>query len=335
MKILAVDDDAIFLRLLSVNLTKMNYTDVTLVDSPQSALRALDTTDTPFDCFLLDINMPGMDGIALCEAIRKRPTYASAPILMLTGLSGQDDMAAAFKAGATDYTTKPIDELELSTRLKLAGDALARKQEIDLLHAEVEAKQYDAGGPGRVSLSTSFALDDVLGSIEYLAFENFLYRTSVEAHRVFVFAVKIRNADEIFQAADTGDFMFLVNSVGDVIGDALKSRKFFLTYAGNGVFAIALLDGIGLDLEGFSANLFYDCAELEIRAANGKALGPELVIGAPAKSSFLPWKANVDALSEAISNVETAALEVRMAASALPSPKLRKLSPLQRLLRAS
>lgn len=335
MKILAVDDDAIFLRLLSVNLKKMNYTDVTSVDSPHGALRALDAADVPFDCFLLDINMPGMDGIALCEEIRKRPAYASAPILMLTGLSGQDDMAAAFKAGATDYTTKPIDELELSTRLKLASDALARKQEIDRLHAAVEAKHHDAGGLVRVALSTSFPLDDVLGSIEYLAFENFLYRTSVEAHRVFVFAVKIRNADEIFQAASNADFMFLINSVGDVIGDALKSRKFFLTYAGNGVFAIALLDGIGLDLEGFSASVFYDCSELEIPAANGKALVPDLVIGAPAKSSFLPWKANADALSEAISNVEMAALEARMAASALPASKPRKLSPLQRLLKAS
>lgn len=311
MRILAVDDDDIHRRLLAVFLAKLHFDDLTLADSAQTALNLIHDAKTPFECFLLDINMPGMNGIDLCKTIRSEPNYAGVPILMLTGLSERSHMEAAFQAGATDYITKPIDEFEISTRLRLANDFLVKKQKIDSLDAQIEANQNDHEPHQKIALSTAFALDDVLGAIEYLAFENFLFRTSVETHCLDVFAVKVVNVEEIFDVSNSQDFQFLMNSIGDSIGDVLKTRHFFLSYAGHGIFPIALLDNIGLDLESFALDLFNLSSDLDLRLPNRDAVRPELVIGAMVQSSFLPWKANLNVLSEAIGNVERAARQFR------------------------
>jgi len=335
VRILAVDDDDIHLRLLSVFLRKLQYEDLTLADSSEAALNLILDADPPFECFILDINMPGMNGIELCRTIRSDPKYADVSVLMLTGLSDRKHMEAAFQAGATDYITKPIEEFELSVRLKLANELLVKKREIDTLGARIKATQNDPRADERVSLSTAFALDDVLGAIEYLAFENFLFRTSVEAHNLDVVAVKVANVEDIFKASNSQDFQFVMNCVGDTIGDALKTRQFFLSYAGNGIFPIALLDNVGLDLENFVLELFNQSSDLDLILNDRNVVHPELVIGAIVKSSFLSWKANLNVLSEAIANVESAASQLREATPRVTGERPRKWSPRNWLLKVS
>lgn len=335
MRILAVDDDDIHSRLLAIFLRKLQYNDLTLADSSEAALNLILDAEPPFECFLLDINMPGMNGIELCRTIRSEPRYAGVPILMLTSLSDRKHMEAAFQAGATDYITKPIEEFELSTRLKLAHDLLVKKREIDSLGAKIEATRNDHRADERITLSTAFALDDVLGAIEYLAFENFLFRTSVETHNLDVVAVKVANVEEIFNVSDSQDFQFVMNCVGDTIGDALKTRQFFLSYAGNGIFPIALLDNVGLDLESFALELFNLSVDLDLRMSNREMVRPELVIGAIVKSSFLPWKANLNVLSEAIASVETAASQLRRSDPRRSGEQPRKWSARRWFLKAS
>ena len=121
MRILAVDDDEIFLGLLSDATKAAGFDDVTLATSASMAMKLAESTDEPFDCFFLDIQMPGIDGIKLCSWIRNHHRYRGAPILMITGLCDRQYIEKAFAAGATDYLTKPIDFLELSTRARLAS----------------------------------------------------------------------------------------------------------------------------------------------------------------------------------------------------------------------
>ncbi len=70
MKMLAVDDDEVILDLLSLILEQEGHTDVVMSNSGEHALGVIDNTLSPFDCILLDIQMPKMDGIELCAKIR-------------------------------------------------------------------------------------------------------------------------------------------------------------------------------------------------------------------------------------------------------------------------
>lgn len=101
MKILAVDDEPIFVEILEVALGELGYHDVTPAFSAQAALREIEHSKETFDCILLDIRMPGTDGVQLCRMIRAMPRYNRVPIMMVTSMSDRSFIDAAFNAGAT------------------------------------------------------------------------------------------------------------------------------------------------------------------------------------------------------------------------------------------
>lgn len=119
MKILAVDDDPLFLEVVTTSLDHLGYQDVTLASSAPEALAALDNASVPFDCCLFDIQMPEMDGITLIGATREKPAYKHTPILMLTHASDRAVIDDAFSAGAIDYLNKPLDWVELKARMQV------------------------------------------------------------------------------------------------------------------------------------------------------------------------------------------------------------------------
>ncbi len=122
MSILAVDDDAFILELLPKITAKTGFADVTGADGAAAALSLLERRDEPFDCLMLDISMPGMDGIELCRRIRAMPAYSKTPIIMLTAMRDIGNIGSAIVAGATDYATKPFDIEDLRARLEHAWD---------------------------------------------------------------------------------------------------------------------------------------------------------------------------------------------------------------------
>ena len=107
-KILLVDDEVVFTNNMSKLLTNRGYR-VTAVNSGDAAIRALDEED--FDVVVLDLKMPGMDGIATLREIKKLGLFTET--LVLTGHGSIDTALAATKLGAYDFLTKPceIDEL--------------------------------------------------------------------------------------------------------------------------------------------------------------------------------------------------------------------------------
>jgi len=130
MKILAVDDDRILLHLLEGILASADYDEVHNCESAERALELIATERKPFSCFLLDIQMPGMDGIELCRRIRDFPQHADTPILMLTSMSEKSYIDRAFSAGASDYLTKPLDATEIIVRLGVAEQLMKERRSV-------------------------------------------------------------------------------------------------------------------------------------------------------------------------------------------------------------
>lgn len=133
-KVLVIEDDPDIARLVKLQLGELSCA-VTLAADGPSGLAAFETK--PFDLVILDLMLPGIDGLELCRRIRARPGYT--PILMLTAKSGEIDRVLGLEMGADDYVTKPFSVLELVARVKaifrrvdsLASRAEASEQVID------------------------------------------------------------------------------------------------------------------------------------------------------------------------------------------------------------
>lgn len=152
-KILVVDDNEQNRALAEATLESEGHA-VTLAQSGEEALRALE--QGAFDCVLLDVRMPGLDGFAVCERIRALPGGAEVPIIFLTALRDVETFDRALAAGADDFLTKPVRPTELIVRvqsvlkLRRMGDELRehyeliRKQRDDLLRLGLQKEMLTA-----------------------------------------------------------------------------------------------------------------------------------------------------------------------------------------------
>lgn len=111
MHILAVDDDPAILSLIQRALEKDGLDITTVSDSQKVLSLSLNT----FDTILLDVMMPGIDGLTLCHEIRSR---TDCPILFLTAKTMENDVIAGLSEGADDYLTKPFGIGELRARIQ-------------------------------------------------------------------------------------------------------------------------------------------------------------------------------------------------------------------------
>lgn len=306
MRILAVDDDQILLGILNTALQKAGYTDITFANSAEEALEKIDTAPRPFECFLLDIQMPEVDGIDLCRMIRARNEYMQTPIIMITRLSDKAHIDKAFAARATDYVTKPFDDLELASRIRLAERLNTQQNSLRAQTAQVAELRHQIDHQNTIDLTAPMQLDDVVGGIDYLAMQNYLLQMTGGIFKLNLFAVKVTNITDAYARASASEFRLMVNSAADVIGECLKSREFFLSYAGNGVFPVVVQGRAELDMERLQIDLGVQGTELDFDLTRGRSIQLDLTLGTPANPKLLSKGRVLDALNEAISNAEAA-----------------------------
>ena len=114
-RILVVDDIPANVKLLEARLLA-EYFDVLTAENGYRALEICEQTQV--DLILLDIMMPGMDGFEVCERLKANPRTQHIPVVMVTALDQPSDRVRGLKAGADDFLTKPVNDLQLISRVK-------------------------------------------------------------------------------------------------------------------------------------------------------------------------------------------------------------------------
>ncbi len=185
-RILVVEDESDIARLLELHLQDSGF-HVTLAGDGHAGMRQ--AFARPWDLIILDLRLPGPDGLAICRALRRDQVYV--PVLMLTSKSSELDRVLGLELGADDYVTKPFSVCELLARVKAIFrrvDSLGREpgtasqmltlgelridparhevrvngEEVNLTAREFQLLLYFARHPGRV-FSRSQLLDNVWG----------------------------------------------------------------------------------------------------------------------------------------------------------------------------
>jgi DNA-binding response OmpR family regulator len=181
-KILVVEDEKDIRELIVYNLAKNGYSAEGTGDG-QDALKKIKTGR--FDLVLLDLMLPGMDGIDLCRTLKSDQAFSATPVIMISARTEELDKVLGLEIGADDYITKPFSTRELMARVKAVlrrspvraekkAEGLIktgpfvidtekyvltkRGSEIGLSAMEFKLLAYMAGRPGKV-MSRDFLLD--------------------------------------------------------------------------------------------------------------------------------------------------------------------------------
>ena len=252
MKFLIVDDEPIILRLMTEVLIGFGYEDIVCAQGGYEALQILGKAHTRFDCFMLDIQMPQIDGIELCRTIRSMPGYASTPIIMSTVMRDIGHIKRAFAAGATDYTIKPFDVIELIERVRLA----------EIITDPEQARQ--------MAMIRSRSLEDQKAPdilVSRTALENYV-RNCRQQNLTLPAAIAFK------VPPDEG---FGVNDVACVLGRIFNGHEIFLSYQGDGEFLMLCDRHAVIAEETLESLLGKDLARM--RAEIGDEPAPQIDLG--------------------------------------------------------
>jgi len=114
--VLVVEDDPTVAEVVTSYLERADHHTESIADGTSAAARLSDAADRSIDLVILDLMLPGLDGIEVCRRLRSaRPEL---PVIMLTALGEEDDRIAGLEVGADDYITKPFSPRELVLRVE-------------------------------------------------------------------------------------------------------------------------------------------------------------------------------------------------------------------------
>ena len=237
MRILVVDDEPVIVQVVTRFLTASTHHEPQSAFSAKTALEAISKAEEPFECFLVDIQMPKVDGIDLVRMIRETPGYANTPIIMLTAMREKRYLDRAFSAGATDYAGKPFDYDDLQRRLQDAQRlALAKDRR---QNQPVVAGALDGMGSGEkeIALDDPIALPDITAAVDYAEFEN--YARQLLRRQLFkatAIAFKIDEVDRLYHESTTAKFISRIRVAATAAEEVLLASGGILSYRGSGVF---------------------------------------------------------------------------------------------------
>ncbi|QIE45546.1 response regulator [Pseudohalocynthiibacter aestuariivivens] len=314
MKIMAVDDDILSLDLLGECLSEGGYECVSLLSSPNDAIKRLTETAIAYECILLDVDMPEKNGIELCAEIRRLPRYASTPIIMITRHKDRRAIEKSFSRGATDYITKPYEFFEVLTRIRIAERLVQERQAaIDSYFA---AQNSARGKPllpatlrDRSASSTVMADDPEIVSEQIMSlsvFQNYLEQvTRTDECTIDLIAIKVRRIDEIFANTSPADFVGFLKTVAGVVVEHFDSKRTFLTHVGNGTFLSAVTGACSATSAELEARMLGRLQTRKLPLVCLREIPTALIVGEPLTLKTAPKLNFRRATKAAIARVES------------------------------
>ncbi len=293
MRILVVDDDPIILDLLADTLTEGQGYHLDMHTSAEAGLEALNASKDPFDCILLDIMLPGIDGIQMCQKLRESTRFCSTPILMITSSGEVGLMARAFEAGATDFINKPFSPDELSARVAMAGllnQSLAKAQHtMSTLSDQIRLRFEEA-----IDLETD-------GLSSALAIENELLRNRSECFAMSMFSINIVGLRGIYRSVRAPAFRRVLETAAAAAVTVLEDRHFKLAYVGQGRFVGVILGRGRVDYDDLSARFENRLREIWQTVPTGVPVAPDFAIAAISSQRFWSGMSASDTLRRYLS----------------------------------
>lgn len=119
--VLIVEDEIAILDLIKFNLLKLNYS-VVGVTTGETALEAARSRRP--DCIVLDVMLPGMDGIEVCRTLRAESSMSTIPVIFVSARGEDEDVRTGLGAGASDYVCKPFSPRDLVGRIRRLVEAV-------------------------------------------------------------------------------------------------------------------------------------------------------------------------------------------------------------------
>ncbi|HET9010179.1 MAG TPA: response regulator [Gemmatimonadaceae bacterium] len=171
MRVLLADDDVIARTLLCAVLADFSH-DVVIAEDGERAWELFQEAPAPL--VVLDINMPGLDGLTVCRLIRGHAAGRETFVLVVTARDGRDDLTAVLAAGADDYVTKPTSPENLHARLEIAGQRIVQNAASRAAEAELARSRWLAGiGETTIAIEHEInnPLSALLGHTELLLME--------------------------------------------------------------------------------------------------------------------------------------------------------------------
>jgi CheY-like chemotaxis protein len=300
MKILAVDDDPVFQDILIEALRVIGQEDITKAGSAAAALAILRSPHHAYDCILLDIQMPDMDGVSLCRVLRNLPEYRRVPIVMITSQSAKRYIDDAFAAGATDYVTKPLDRLDLKARIGMVARLVEERHELELLTRQ--ASQRNDTLEMQLDFDSPILVPGFDRGIEMLALENYLLTLGKKGLlSLSAFGIHIENAGLIFSKVSRAGFVDMLGDVASAIADAIKMDDVHIAYAGEGNFVGLTSKELAAPPQEMSGMIEMGLADFESFYSSERLPLPRVSVGPLVKSPFFALGSPTRILDRAIS----------------------------------
>jgi len=267
MRILAIDDDPIILDTINHYLREDQNYALECHASAESALASLKSAQLTYDCILLDIMLPGTDGIEFCKVLRRMKPYSATPILMITANREPGLMQRAFDAGATDFLPKPLNAIELRARVISAG--MLNQSIATANHTQQELNKL------RKMRFDDIPNLDVEGVYDIRALENHLLRFQPGCYAMSLINLKVDGLRAVFNPKEPALFLEGLRHSAQAMAAVMGAKSAKIAYVGKGYFVGVLLGRNLINISELTRRFDQELCVLWDRKATGMRYPPK------------------------------------------------------------